>query len=59
MSRMLIGLQRSQILGSLKGTRIGAGSFHSQGDLKMLEFEASPNGPSVYASASHPYPYYP
>jgi len=25
----------------------------------MLEFEASPNGPSVYASASHPYPYYP
>jgi hypothetical protein len=32
------------------------GLFHSQGSLKMLEFQASSNGSSVYASASDPHP---
>ena len=33
-----------------------AGPFHSQGSLKMLKFQASFNGSSVYASAPDPHP---
>ena len=33
-----------------------SGPFHSQGSLKMLEFQAGSNGSSVYASAPAPHP---
>ena len=41
-----------------KGKNSGyrAGSFHSQGSLKMLEFQASSNGSSDYASPPCPHP---
>ena len=35
---------------------ITAGPFHSQGSLKMLEFQASSNGSSDYASPPCPHP---
>ena len=37
-------------------TFMAAGPFHSQGSLKMLEFQASSNGSSDYASPPCPHP---
>ena len=46
----------SEKLPSHLKSRFVSGPFHSQGSLKMLEFQASSNGSSDYASPPCPHP---